>query len=708
MKKHLLTCIFAAPVLLFAQQTYVWNVASGSWTDPASWSPQRNAPQPDDILEFSSNATVTSLPPSEDIGRIRIYNHATIMMRSGSPAAIAVGSETVAAPHFFVESGSALTMAGENAVSINIGAGYAGEVRGNVDFFDRAHRLTAKTAGALIFKNGSIFTANTGFDGNAFGTTNLNSVVFEAGAQYVNRAGGNPFGATAPSSVTVFQAGSIFWYQRNGVGPSMAGRSFGHFYVDGNLNFAGIGSSRDCIIQNDLRVVSGCFSFKPNTNGTHTGNFNISGDIICEGASYIDIGSDNMPGGVQLTGTSQVVGSGGGSGSITIGNLTVNNTYTELSRHVTITGMLNMQHGVLKTATTSMLQLSATATLQTCMHDYTNLNYTDIGCDNAYVVGPMQKYGLSNEDFAFPVGQNGKLRPAFIRNATGDFTVEYRNSDPYLDVGAGVSPGIHHISHIEYWSIIGTGNGQVELSFFDPNSGGVTDMAAMRVAHYDGTQWMDMNTVSYLGTPGSNGSVTSGASSQFGYFSLGASTDYPNNPLPFMFTRWEIIQGSEGIILNWSVSEKQHIRDFIIEKAGDQEDFRVFSTLPAGEGDVGNNYQLIDKELLNKKVSYRLKVVYQDGRVYYSGVLSTVLPFSCPLKVYPNPAREKICIKIPPQSSIFKLAIVNSNGSIVKSVETRNFAIVCVDILNLSVGLYYIRSIGGQSPLAVPFIKYNR
>lgn len=708
MKKHLLTCIFAAPLLLFAQQTYVWNVTSGSWTDPVSWSPQRNTPQPDDILEFSSNASVTDVPVSEDVGRLRIYNNAVVTINSSVSGAITVGHEAVSVPHFFVEAGSSLHIAGGNVVSINIGVGYSGEVRGNIDFFDGAHRLTAKSAGALIFKNGSVFTANTGFDGNAFGTVNLNSVVFENGAQYVNRAGGNPFGAAAPNAVTIFQSGSIFWYQRNGVGPSMAGRSFGHFYIDGNLNFAGIGSSRDCIIRNDLRVVSGFFSFKPNTNGTHTGNFNIYGDIICEGTSYIDIGSDNMPGAVQLLGTNQLIGSGAGSGTITLGNVTVNNNHTELKRHVTITGTLNMQNGIIKTTATTLLKLLPTAGIQTCTHDYTNLPYTNIGCDNAYVDGPMQKQGLGNEDFAFPVGQNGKLRPAFLRNATGDFTVEFINRDPYLDIGLNVSAGIHHISHIEYWNIAGSGDGQVELSFFDPNSGGVTDMAALRVAYYNGSQWMDMNTVSYLGTPGSNGSVTAGASGQFGYFSLGASTDYPNNPLPFILTRWDIIPGSEEVILHWSVSEKQGIKNFVIEKSEDQGDFRIFSTLPAAEGDAANNYQLIDKELLNDKVSYRLKVIYQDGRVYYSEILSTVLPLSRSLKVYPNPARGKIFIKIPPQSSIFKLAIVNSSGSIVKSVETRNFTIVCVDILNLSVGLYYIRSIGGQSPLAVPFIKYNQ
>ncbi|HRQ18663.1 MAG TPA: hypothetical protein PL085_16435, partial [Agriterribacter sp.] len=409
MKKHLLTCIFAAPLLLFAQQTYTWNTASGSWTDPLNWTPARSTPAVNDVLEFSANATVTDMPATESIGKLRLHNNAVVNLSTTVASIITIGHSTVAAPHFAVEAGAALSVTGNNAVALNMAADYSGQVWGSIDFYDGAHRLTAGSVASLLFKNGAIFTANTGFDGNAFGTTSLNSVVFEGGSQYINKAGGNPFGATAPNAVTIFNAASIYKYQRNGVGSSLAGRTFGHLYIDGNLNFSGIGSSRDCIIQNDLRLLSGFFSFKPNTNGSHTGNFNIYGNIICEGAAYIDIGSDNMPGAVQLLGTSQTIGSGGGTGAITIKNLTINNSSAQLDRDAAVTGILNMQHGIIQTSASALLTLGPTAGLQTCMHDYHHLSYTNMGCDNAYVEGPLQKLGLSNAGFAFPVGSDGKL-----------------------------------------------------------------------------------------------------------------------------------------------------------------------------------------------------------------------------------------------------------------------------------------------------------
>jgi hypothetical protein len=76
--------------------------------------------------------------------------------------------------------------------------------------------------------------------------------------------------------------------------------------------------------------------------------------------------------------------------------------------------------------------------------------------------------------------------------------------------------------------------------------------------------------------------------------------------------------------------------------------------------------------------------------------------------VYPNPAREKIFIKIPASSSISTLTVVNIGGSVVKRLNTRDLTIVSVDILNLSPGLYYIKAMQGQSFIIVPFIKHNQ
>src|SRR5439155_15565747 len=91
-----------------------------------------------------------------------------------------------------------------------------------------AHRLLSSATNALSFENGSQLVLSTGFTGNVFGTTSLNSVVFQNGSLYVQGAGANPFGASAPNSVVTFLSGSRFRLDAN-LTPSMSGRSYADF-----------------------------------------------------------------------------------------------------------------------------------------------------------------------------------------------------------------------------------------------------------------------------------------------------------------------------------------------------------------------------------------------------------------------------------------------------------------------------------------------
>jgi hypothetical protein len=366
-----------------------------------------------------------------------------------------------------------------------------------------------------------------------------------------------------------------------------------------------------------------------------------------------------------------------------------------------------MPHGIIQTSASALLTLSGTASLQSCMHDYSHLPYTNIGCDNAYVEGPLQKKGLNNADFGFPVGLDGKLRPVLLNNATGDFTVEYKRSDPYLDIGTTMDAAIHHISHIEYWNITGTGTGSVELTYYDPNSGGVTDMNALRVARYTALQWTDMNVSGFLGTPGSNGSVTSGALNEFGSFTLAGSGAYPNNPLPIQLLEWNAYRDVNGITLQWKTWDEMHFKGYIVERSANGTSFTSISALIETQHIFAFNYILTDKQPLGGNNYYRLKIIDADGKTYFSNIVHVNLPVLPALMVYPNPAREKIFIKISAQSSISSLAVVNITGSVVKWINASNLTIVSVDILNLSPGLYYIKTMQGQSSLIVPFIKYN-
>lgn len=277
---------------VFSQATYKWNAASGAWGTATNWTPNRVTPAADDILEFDGLVTPTasvSGVPTESIGRLHVYNSAHIITSSTAAITLTIGNSAVAAPHFALETGTTLQFSGANAMTVSIASGFTGEVAGGITVVAAAHRLTAASVGALVFQSGGSFTAAPGFTGNPFGTTSLNSVIFQSGSTYLCQAGSNPFGATAPNSVCTFQKGSLFSYRQT-LSPSLSGRTYANFELDNssfnqsnmtgtnpfrcdtltikNANTVGFNLTGGFSISGDFTVTSGTVSFGPTASGS--------------------------------------------------------------------------------------------------------------------------------------------------------------------------------------------------------------------------------------------------------------------------------------------------------------------------------------------------------------------------------------------------------------------------------------------------------
>jgi hypothetical protein len=150
----------------------------------------------------------------------------------------------------------------------------------------------------------------------------------------------------------------------------------------------------------------------------------------------------------------------------------------------------------------------------------------------------MRKEDLSaTAKFLFPVGKGNAQRWLSLTQATGNYTVEFFRENPRL-ISSLYDANLHHISSIEYWSVEADGTpaaqAQVKLSFNDPNSGGVTNLVALRVAQYIGGTWVSQGNVTTGGTAGSHGFVSSLMLNSFTattkYFALASSSE-SFNPL---------------------------------------------------------------------------------------------------------------------------------------------------------------------------------
>ncbi|MCS3795834.1 hypothetical protein [Niastella sp. OAS944] len=163
---------------------------------------------------------------------------------------------------------------------------------------------------------------------------------------------------------------------------------------------------------------------------------------------------------------------------------------------------LNLVTGKIKTSQANILKLLAGCEV-----------VVDSLSNNSFIDGPVRKEGLSSSNrFLFPVGKENTMRWLTLKIASGNYNVEYINSNPQ-QVSNKYGAGINHVAQTGYWTIQAdaspVASASVELSFSGLNSGVGTNLATARVARLNDGVWLNYGNTVFTGTAGSRGSVAS-------------------------------------------------------------------------------------------------------------------------------------------------------------------------------------------------------
>lgn len=163
---------------------------------------------------------------------------------------------------------------------------------------------------------------------------------------------------------------------------------------------------------------------------------------------------------------------------------------------------LTLVKGVIKTSSINLLKLLAGCNIA-----------VDSLSDNSFIDGPVRKEGLSSAtQFLLPVGKDNIMRWLILKNVSGNYIVEYFNSNPQ-QISNRYGAGIHHITQTGFWTIQAdaslTASASIGLSFSGYNNGAGTNLATARVAKLDNGRWLDYGNTGFTGTAGSRGAVMS-------------------------------------------------------------------------------------------------------------------------------------------------------------------------------------------------------
>lgn len=429
-----------------------------------------------------------------------------------------------------------------------------------------------------------------------------------------------------------------------------------------------------------LRMNAGTLSMASTNTSTFAGNIST-------------VGSSSNPliatvgGGIAvLDGNANQIISGDIARAPLFGNLRLNKTggSVTLAVPINISTDINFISGIMNTDATNLLIVNNGATRTG-------------GSDASHVNGPMRKVGTNA--FEFPVGKGGFWRPISISNpsvSTDHFTAEFFNSSPdAIDLvdPAPMDAPIENISDCEFWILDrtnGFSNVSVTLSYRPYGSNGcsgVTDLANLTIARWDGTTWRNHPSTG-VGVP--SGSITTDVPvSSFSPFAL--ATFSSTNPLPIELINFKVIPTSSSVLLQWQTASEINNDYFEIERSVDGEHFQSIEKVEgAGNSTQLLNYSTIDNNPIIGISYYRLKQTDFDGAFAYSDVKQVKFSSVDLIRVYPNPAKDEVFIRFNDISNFTQIIISDVTGKRIKMENCSEKELVTVPLNNLTSGVYFI------------------
>jgi hypothetical protein len=481
----LLSFVFLVQVPSFAQLRWDGEAGDGRWMTASNWSGNVLPAVTDDVIldnAFLPGSYTVALPGADSIVHIRSV---TIAPGAGNNIELILPAANTALPGFKV-SGAAYGMVIEN-----------GGVFKNASGTDSG--LPVEIADSLKINNGGRFIQNS--EGS-----------HAAIVAVLSRAPGTEEGIfefdlpTASSTV------------------SLSGRTYGKLVLlsnamNGTVTYTASGTNT-ITVKSDLVIGTGVTLSLNFTDTLFVGR-----DLMQQGGT-INLGNaarslvtvvnrhliQSATGVIGETGTAlpEIVFSGNTMQQIDCKGIIKDNVAVKMNSAVGATLMspwslpykLTLAKGKIITSGANVLKLLSNCSIA-----------ADTLSDNSFIDGPLRKEGLSSAaQFLFPVGKGNTMRWLVLKNASGNFNVEYVNSNPQL-ISNTYGTGISYIAQAGYWTILADASplatASVELSFNGPNSGVGTNLATARVARLDNGVWLNYGNVAFTGTAGSRGSVVS-------------------------------------------------------------------------------------------------------------------------------------------------------------------------------------------------------
>ena len=290
------------------------------------------------------------------------------------------------------------------------------------------------------------------------------------------------------------------------------------------------------------------------------------------------------------------------------------------------------------------------------------------GSANSYIDGKITKAGTSA--FTFPTGDGAIWAPIGISapsTAGTEFTARYFDAGyPDLTTDGTFS----HVSASEYWTLSranSTDAVNVTLHWKDDTRSEISDLADLRVARWDGSQWVSEGQNANSGTISPAGWVESNPVSSFSPFTFASQNGL--NALPVTLTYFTGNQEGDMIQLRWQTASEINNDFFTLERSFDAKTFVPIGRVE-GKGNTSEKttYSFTDYPGVSGLVYYRLSQTDFDGTSETFDIISVNYELSATgITAWPNPVTDgRINIALPaPVKGKLSATLYSASGAVV-------------------------------------------
>jgi hypothetical protein len=153
-----------------------------------------------------------------------------------------------------------------------------------------------------------------------------------------------------------------------------------------------------------------------------------------------------------------------------------------------------------------------------------------------------------------------------------------------------------------------------------------------------------------------------------GWFSDGEVEDYPvissQDPLIIELLNFDAsLTRDKNVLLKWTAYTDNEASGFVVERSADQQTWKNIGWVEINNANYHASYDLLDKQPLEGRSYYRLKMVEKSGSSRYSSVrMIQIDKLEKEIKVYPNPARNNVTLRFiseDVENAVLKIRLLN-------------------------------------------------